>query len=114
GLVEMMESSGRAVLLGALGNPKQELWIARQRDGLRGIAVAVGVGCVFDIVAGRVSRAPRWMQRGGLEWLYRLVNEPQRLAGRFARDAAWLVLIAGRTLLRRARAPRIAADTAPP
>ncbi|HKA09597.1 MAG TPA: WecB/TagA/CpsF family glycosyltransferase [Candidatus Dormibacteraeota bacterium] len=114
GLVEMIESSGAAVLLVALGNPKQELWIARHRDRLPGIAVAVGVGCVFDILAGRVSRAPRWMQRGGLEWLYRLVNEPQRLAGRFARDAAWLVLIAGRTLLRRARAPRIAADTAPP
>jgi 1,2-diacylglycerol 3-beta-glucosyltransferase len=112
GLVEMIDSSGAAVLLVALGNPKQELWIARNRHRLPGVSVAVGVGCVFDIWAGRVARAPRWMQRAGLEWLYRLVNEPRRLARRFARDAAWLVLIAGRALLRRARTTRVAADTA--
>lgn len=112
GLVEMIEGSGASVLLVALGNPKQELWIARHRNRLPGIAIAVGVGCVFDILAGRVSRAPDWMQRAGLEWLYRLVNEPRRLAGRFARDATWLALISGRVLLRRARAPRVAADAA--
>jgi len=112
GLVEMIEGSGASVLLVALGNPKQELWIARHRNRLPGIAIAVGVGCVFDILAGRVSRAPEWMQRAGLEWLYRLVNEPGRLAGRFARDATWLVLISARVLLRRARPPRVAADAA--
>ncbi|HKF18011.1 MAG TPA: WecB/TagA/CpsF family glycosyltransferase [Candidatus Dormibacteraeota bacterium] len=112
GLVEMIDGSGAAVLLVALGNPKQELWIARHRHRLPRISVAVGVGCVFDIWAGRVARAPEWMQRAGLEWLYRLVNEPRRLAGRFASDAAWLVLIAGRTLLRRAGPTRVAANSA--
>src|SRR5262249_61885580 len=114
GLVEMIESSGAAVLLVALGNPKQELWIARHRDRLPGIAVAVGVGCVFDILAGRVSRAPRWMQRGGLEWLYRLGYEPPRLGGPLAGGAARLGLIARRPLLRRRRAPRISARHAAP
>src|SRR5262249_12531617 len=112
GLVERIQRSGAAVLLVALGNPTQEIWSVRHRNHLPGVAIAVGVGCVFDILAGRVSRAPEWMQRAGLEWLYRLVNEPRRLAGRFARDAAWLVVITGRTLLGRARSPRVAADSA--
>jgi N-acetylglucosaminyldiphosphoundecaprenol N-acetyl-beta-D-mannosaminyltransferase len=107
GLVEMINGSGAAVLLVALGNPKQELWIARNRHRLHGISVALGVGCVFDLWAGRVTRAPAWMQRAGLEWLHRLLNEPRRLAGRFANDAAWLVLIAGRTLFQRAGPRRI-------
>ncbi|HKF77429.1 MAG TPA: WecB/TagA/CpsF family glycosyltransferase [Candidatus Dormibacteraeota bacterium] len=106
-LVERVRRSGAAVLLVALGNPKQELWIARHRHRLPGVAVAVGVGCVFDLWAGRVRRAPAWMQRAGLEWFHRLLAEPRRLAGRFGSDAAWLVLLAGRTLLQRARAGRL-------
>jgi N-acetylglucosaminyldiphosphoundecaprenol N-acetyl-beta-D-mannosaminyltransferase len=89
-----------------LGNPKQELWIARNLHRLAGVSVAVGVGCVFDLWARRVTRAPEWMQRLGLEWLYRVLHEPRRLAGRFATDAVWLVVISVRTLLKRARASR--------
>jgi 1,2-diacylglycerol 3-beta-glucosyltransferase len=111
GLVEMVNRSGAAVLLVALGNPKQELWIARNRHRLPGVLVVAGVGCVFDLWAGRVARAPEWMQRGGLEWLHRLLHEPRRLVARFAGDAMWLVLIAARTLVQRARPSRAAAAT---
>jgi N-acetylglucosaminyldiphosphoundecaprenol N-acetyl-beta-D-mannosaminyltransferase len=65
------------VVLVAYGSPAQEYWIARTRERL-GAAIAVGVGGTFDFLAGRVPRAPQWMQRSGLEWLYRLWREPWR------------------------------------
>lgn len=101
-LVQLVADSGAELLLVALGNPKQELWIDRHLDRLPGVAVAVGVGCVFDLWAERVRRAPAWMQRSGLEWLHRLVAEPRRLAGRHAAGLGWLVLLAGRSLAQRA------------
>jgi N-acetylglucosaminyldiphosphoundecaprenol N-acetyl-beta-D-mannosaminyltransferase len=101
-LVQLVADSGAELLLVALGNPKQELWIDRYRHRLPAVAVAVGVGCVFDLWAARVHRAPAWMQRSGLEWLHRLVAEPRRLAGRHATGVAWLVVLAGRALFRRA------------
>jgi N-acetylglucosaminyldiphosphoundecaprenol N-acetyl-beta-D-mannosaminyltransferase len=101
-LVRLVADSGAELLLVALGNPKQELWIDRYRHRLPGVAVAVGVGCVFDLWAARVRRAPRWMQRAGLEWLHRLAAEPRRLAGRHAMGVAWLVVLAGRALFQRA------------
>ena len=65
------------VVLVAYGHPKQERWIARNRARLPA-AVAIGVGGAFDYESGRVRRAPRWMRRLGLEWLYRLVRQPWR------------------------------------
>jgi N-acetylglucosaminyldiphosphoundecaprenol N-acetyl-beta-D-mannosaminyltransferase len=62
------------------------------------VSVAIGVGCVFDLIAGRTRRAPRWMQDAGLEWAYRLASEPRRLLGRYVKDAAWLVPIAASAL----------------
>jgi N-acetylglucosaminyldiphosphoundecaprenol N-acetyl-beta-D-mannosaminyltransferase len=66
------------VLLVAFGAPKQELWIDRLKDRL-GPVVGIGVGGAFDYLTGRVRRAPVWMRRAGLEWLYRLVRQPWRL-----------------------------------
>ena len=106
-LVELVAGSGAELLLVALGNPKQELWIDRYRHRLPGVAVAVGVGCVFDLWAERVHRAPAWMQRAGLEWLHRLLAEPRRLAGRHAAGTMWLLVLAGRSLLERARGARM-------
>jgi N-acetylglucosaminyldiphosphoundecaprenol N-acetyl-beta-D-mannosaminyltransferase len=103
GMVELIAASGARLLLVALGNPKQELWIDRYRDRLPDVSVAIGVGCVFDLWAGRSRRAPAWMQRAGLEWLHRLIAEPRRLAGRHAGGTAWLMLLAGRILLARVR-----------
>ncbi len=65
------------VLLVAYGHPAQDLWIARNQPFLR-IPVAIGVGGVFDYLAGRAPLAPGWIRRMGLEWLYRLCHQPQR------------------------------------
>ena len=66
------------ILLVAFGAPKQEKWI-RQHQAAIQAPVAIGVGGTLDVIAGRVRRAPRWMQRAGLEWLYRVLREPKRL-----------------------------------
>jgi N-acetylglucosaminyldiphosphoundecaprenol N-acetyl-beta-D-mannosaminyltransferase len=66
------------IILVAFGAPKQELWMDRLKDRL-GVAVGIGVGGAFDYITGRVPRAPRWMRRAGLEWLYRLLHQPWRV-----------------------------------
>jgi N-acetylglucosaminyldiphosphoundecaprenol N-acetyl-beta-D-mannosaminyltransferase len=65
------------ILLVAYGHPKQDLWIARNQPLLR-IPVAIGVGGTFDYLAGVAPLAPLWMRRMGIEWLYRLIRQPQR------------------------------------
>ena len=70
------------VLLVAFGNPTQEFWIAKHCDA-NVTSVAIGVGALFDFVAGRVRRAPHWMIRARLEWVYRLWLEPKRLWRRY-------------------------------
>jgi N-acetylglucosaminyldiphosphoundecaprenol N-acetyl-beta-D-mannosaminyltransferase len=67
------------VLLVGMGMPRQEKWIARHKQML-GVPVSVGVGGSFDVYAGVVRRAPRWMQRYGLEWLWRLLQDPRKIA----------------------------------
>jgi N-acetylglucosaminyldiphosphoundecaprenol N-acetyl-beta-D-mannosaminyltransferase len=69
----------------AFGAPKQEYWIARMHDYLQ-VPVTIGVGASFDFVAGTVRRAPRWMQKAGLEWFWRLMQEPRRLWRRYLVD----------------------------
>lgn len=76
--LKLMHDHGTQVLLVAFGAPVQELWIDRLRSRL-GDAVAVGVGGSFDYLTGRVPRAPAWMRRAGLEWLFRLVRQPWRI-----------------------------------
>jgi N-acetylglucosaminyldiphosphoundecaprenol N-acetyl-beta-D-mannosaminyltransferase len=86
------------LLFVALGAPKQEIWMREHRDGLPG-TVLIGVGAGVDIVAGRFREAPRWMTRVGLEWLFRLAQEPRRLARRYLVDDPWVLLWALRTRL---------------
>ncbi len=76
------------LLIVGLGAPKQELWVDAHRHALP-VDVALCVGATIDFLAGEKQRAPRWMQRAGLEWLHRVASEPRRLAKRYARDA-WL------------------------
>ncbi|MGD0097322.1 MAG: WecB/TagA/CpsF family glycosyltransferase [Terracidiphilus sp.] len=78
------------ILLVAFGNPKQEKWLAMHRHQLE-VPVCIGVGGSLDFLSGRVSRAPLWMQRGGMEWLYRTMQEPTRLAKRYISNAAGLL-----------------------
>lgn len=73
------------ILLVAFGNPKQEKWIYRHAQTL-GIPVMIGVGGTFDLIAGVTKRAPHWMQQWGLEWSYRLLQQPGRLWKRYITD----------------------------
>ena len=66
------------VVLVAYGAPKQELWIDRMKGDM-GAVVSMGVGGSFDYLTGRIPRAPAWMRRAGLEWLFRLGNQPWRI-----------------------------------
>ena len=77
-IVTLIKAAAPQVLLVAYGHPHQELWIARNRERLQ-LPLAIGVGGAFDYVAGRVRRAPAWMRRAGLEWLFRLVRQPWRV-----------------------------------
>lgn len=74
-----IDAAGPQVLLVAYGAPRQELWIDRLGDRLTDVAVAIGVGGAFDYLTGRVPRAPLWMRRVGLEWLFRLARQPWRI-----------------------------------
>ena len=79
-----IDASGAAVVWVGIGQPKQERWMHRMRPRLSA-PLLVGVGAAFDFHAGLISQAPGWMQRNGLEWLYRLSREPRRLWRRYAR-----------------------------
>ena len=74
----LIQSQKPQVLLVAYGHPNQELWIDRLGARL-GVGVAIGVGGAFDYLTGRVPRAPAWMRRAGMEWLFRLVRQPWRI-----------------------------------
>lgn len=81
-LAERVRDSGADVLILALGNPLQELWLARNLEGT-GVHVGVGVGAFLDFSAGKVMRAPHWMNVLGIEWCFRLIQEPRRLWRRY-------------------------------
>lgn len=80
-LVARIRNSGARLVFVGLGCPKQEFWMAAHEQRLD--AVMVGVGAVFDFMSGKKQRAPIWMQKAGLEWFYRLCNEPNRLWRRY-------------------------------
>ena len=66
------------MLFVALGAPKQEKWLAKFQDILKPLLL-MGIGGSFDVVAGKMERAPKWMQDASLEWLFRLYKQPSRL-----------------------------------
>ena len=77
-IVSKINNSQANMLFVAYGAPKQDKWIARNRDSLPAIKLALGVGGSLDFVTGKAKRAPRWIQNLGLEWLHRLILEPWR------------------------------------
>jgi N-acetylglucosaminyldiphosphoundecaprenol N-acetyl-beta-D-mannosaminyltransferase len=91
-----IRSSTADILLVAYGAPKQDKWIARNIERT-GVAVAIGIGGSLDFIVGTQKRAPQWMQRAGIEWLYRLVREPWRWRRQLALPRfVWQVLIVNR------------------
>ncbi len=104
-VVEAIDSSGAAVVWVGTGQPKQEKWMLRMRPRLAA-PLLVGVGAAFDFHAGLVSQAPAWMQRSGLEWVYRLSREPRRLWRRYARYNPLFLACFARQYLAHVRAAR--------
>jgi N-acetylglucosaminyldiphosphoundecaprenol N-acetyl-beta-D-mannosaminyltransferase len=81
-VVTKIRESGAKLLFVAITSPKKENFINKWQDKL-GVDFVMGVGGTFDVVAGKVKRAPQWMQRAGLEWLYRVIQEPRRMWKRY-------------------------------
>lgn len=81
-IVARIRGSGAGLLMVAMGNPRQETWLS-QHLGATGASIGIGVGAFFDFSAGEVPRAPAWMNRAGIEWMYRLGREPRRLFRRY-------------------------------
>ena len=80
-----------------LSSAKQERWMAEHRDRLSA-PVLIAVGAAFDFLSGRKPQAPRWVQRSGLEWLFRLATEPRRLWSRYRRYPLFVLLVAAEAL----------------
>lgn len=89
--LERIRAAKPDILLVAFGNPKQEKWI-RMHSRRLGVPVSIGIGGSMDILVGDVNRAPKWMQRSGLEWLGRCIQEPSRLLPRYTRNFTGLAL----------------------
>jgi len=91
--VRIVRESGADICYVALGAPKQDLWSYRHHKET-GVPAHIGVGISLNFITGDVKRAPLWMQRNGLEWFWRLLQEPRRLAKRYlVRDAMFLPLL---------------------
>jgi N-acetylglucosaminyldiphosphoundecaprenol N-acetyl-beta-D-mannosaminyltransferase len=94
-IIERVRRARPDILFVAYGAPKQDLWIAKRSDEL-GVPVMMGVGGAFDHIVGAQRRAPAWVQRLNLEWLFRLVTQPWRWRRQLALPRfAWAVLLSG-------------------
>jgi N-acetylglucosaminyldiphosphoundecaprenol N-acetyl-beta-D-mannosaminyltransferase len=105
--IEMINAARPDYVWVGLGSPKQDLWIDDHRSSLDA-SVLFAVGAAFDFHSGGLRRAPVWMQRTGMEWLYRLIAEPRRLLRRYTVVNTKFVLLLARQIL--ARRPGRAAD----
>lgn len=98
-IAEAVRASGARLLFVAMPSPQKERFLARHLARM-GPVLAMGVGGSFDVWAGLTSRAPRWMQRAGLEWLFRFAQEPRRMWRRYLIGNfrfLWIVLLSGRS-----------------
>lgn len=96
--VERIRAAGADILWVGLGAPRQDVWMKEHLDRLN-VPVLVGVGAAFDFLAGKKRQAPRWIQRSGFEWLYRLLQEPGRLWKRYLKNYPRFVFLIGLELL---------------
>ncbi|MCA1994329.1 MAG: WecB/TagA/CpsF family glycosyltransferase, partial [Coleofasciculus sp. S288] len=96
-LIQKINESGAGLVFVSLGCPKQEYWMAQHKDKIQ--AVMLGVGGVFPVYAGIHKNAPRRVKEFGLEWLYRLVQEPRRLWGRYSKTIPPFIWLALKQLL---------------
>ena len=99
-IVDEINACGAQMLFIAISSPKKEAFVERNRDAL-GVSFVLGVGGAFDIAAGLTSRAPVWMQRVGVEWVWRLGQEPRRMWPRVRDNFGFVRVIAKETVRRR-------------
>lgn len=92
-IVKRLNRSKADIVWVGLGSPKQEVWMKEHRSKLN-VPVMVGVGAAFDFLSGNKPQAPAWMQRNGMEWLFRFVNEPKRLWPRYSQYPKFALLVA--------------------
>ena len=104
--LERLVAASPDLVLVAFGAPKQELWIDRFAERL-GPVVAIGVGGSLDFITGRVRRAPAWMSGAGLEWLFRLLQEPRRMWRRYLVEDPAFIAIVARSRRRARREPAL-------
>jgi len=78
-IVRRVNKAKPVILFVAYGSPQQDMWISRNLHRMPSVRIAMGVGGTFDFLAGKAKRAPMWMQRIGLEWLWRVIREPWRI-----------------------------------
>ena len=97
-IIEKINRAAPDVLWVGLSTPKQETWMHKHRNALR-VPVMVGVGAAFDFLSSRKRQAPVWMRESGLEWLFRLLQEPQRLWKRYLVNGSEFVFLAALELL---------------
>lgn len=90
---KMIKEAAPHILIVALGCPKQELFILHNRKEL-GVPISLGLGACLDFAAGVVKRAPKWMADHGLEWVYRITQDPKRLAKRYLIDDSKIFILA--------------------
>ncbi len=113
-MLTMVRTARPDILFVAFGAPRQDIWIRQHLQSL-GVPVCVGVGGAFNFIAGRLSRAPQWMQRSGMEWTYRLGQEPRRLWRRYlVGDLPIFLRIIGARALPRRRSLPTAPTALPP
>lgn len=84
-IVNKINESEADILFIGLGNPKQEIWFERNKNSLN-VPVSIGIGGSFSFITGDIARAPGWMQRNGLEWIFRIFQDPRRLWKRYCND----------------------------
>jgi N-acetylglucosaminyldiphosphoundecaprenol N-acetyl-beta-D-mannosaminyltransferase len=101
---QIQDSQADIVWVG-LGAPRQEVWMSEHK-GRVGAPVLIGVGAAFDFLSGRKTQAPRWIQRSGLEWLFRLVSEPRRLWRRYLLGYPRFVVLAAIQRIREVSHPQ--------
>lgn len=99
-IAEQVADTQADLVLVAFGCPKQDLFIERYLDTMD-CRLAVGVGGTFNFIAGRIARAPAFMQRTGIEWIHRLAMEPRRLLGRYIRDGLCFLRLSATIVLSR-------------
>lgn len=100
-VVQEIVDSDANILFVAISSPKKENFLSQNKEALKKVSFIMGVGGCFDIIAGKTKRAPVWMQNSGLEWLYRLIQEPKRMWRRYLIGNVKFILLVFRELVKK-------------